>query len=263
MMSFLGSQWAIRERQAECQHRREPLLISMTSAGVWWCRLLPEEKSYPQPTTKNTLRVKAGSLRLFRITSQSMLNSLLLSPWKALLSLTVPLLLCFHLGILLVFSGSWFYPESPDSILSSFILITAPNLLLQVLLSHQSEAPIRPKTRALPLEIVSYGPTRGHRYPSKVPLFLPYQGPVLRKEGAWAEGHEGAGKATSPYLAEHRESAFPGGGSGGLVFSLERVNRLGSSCTLEFHFQLCSWSLTLLLTATCSHHHADPDGKRH
>lgn len=35
MMSFLGSQWAIRERQAECKHRREPLLISMTSAGVW------------------------------------------------------------------------------------------------------------------------------------------------------------------------------------------------------------------------------------
>lgn len=66
---------------------------------------------------------------------------------KALLSLTVTLLLCFHPGILLVSSGSCFSPPSPDSTLKG--VITAPTLVLQALRSHQSEASLRPKTCAL------------------------------------------------------------------------------------------------------------------
>ena len=106
---------------------------------------MPEGNSSPQPTKKNTPRVKAVSFAA--LLDHFSVHAELFVAWKALLSLTVPLLLCFHSGILLVSSGSCFSPQSPDSILKG--LITVPTLVLQVLLSHQSEASLRPKPCAL------------------------------------------------------------------------------------------------------------------
>ena len=89
---------------------------------------------------------------------------LLLSPWKALPSRLSPFFSASTWG------SSWSFQalDSTQRVLTPFShpssssqLQTYSSRSHQSHQSHQSEAPVRPKTRALPLEIASYGPTRG------------------------------------------------------------------------------------------------------
>lgn len=94
MWSFLGSQCATRKRQTDSRCRTKPLVMPMMSSGVWLCELLPEWKSYPHLTKKNTQSPEGISHFLpasFDHLSVH-IELLLLHAWEALFSL-IPFLL--------------------------------------------------------------------------------------------------------------------------------------------------------------------------
>lgn len=177
LLSRCGS-WVLRaQRAAESQHRMEPSSAPIISAAAWICGLLAERKAPPQQTMK-TLSPEGKSCFFAAPSAHLSVHAELssLMPGR-----------CFFLSdcppssLLPSMGSSWSFGALASHWLHLKGLVRAPLPVYQVLWSHQREVSLRPETFALPLCTAPHRKAWGHCYPSKAPLFLPYQGPPLRK----------------------------------------------------------------------------------